>query len=778
MNTDRTLRRIAFVLSVWGFTTLATTAQLAWPGVIASYAAFAVLFFRPGVYSAISASVWRIANLALLFGSFLYAYHSHDIGNPIVYGSVYLQIQKIVRYDRLRDYMGVFLLSFGQVLLAAAISPDPTFVLSIGVFLFLSVFGLALLTIERNKLQVENEAAKIEGVGRPLVLGEEAKPPRIREGAPVPVGGLLRPRRFFATASAVCLCIIPVTVVFFILIPRLAVRKFFLRLRPFETSAVTGFSPEVDLSHVSEIRKDRTVVMRVWVDRRGGGRAYAPAVLRLRGIALDSFDGLKWRLSPRAFRNAFPIRIVDYAKRFPVPFAWDPRYQIRLKIEQDLRQTKWLFGPPFIAELKFFEPVDIHCFPSLHSFRLASPSLDRIQYRLTSYTKPPVPRIQALTTSPTEGNSAASAGETPLPSSRDLVMSDKVRAHYLALPRFIAENKKIVEFARQMTKDAKTPFEKVGRLNRFFHTNFRYTLKQDNAGSGRFLERFLFVNRSGHCEKFATAMAILCRICGVPARVVSGFYTTEFNRYEKFFYVRQSNAHAWVEVWLDGFGWLTVDPSPPSAFSNTSEQFAFLRVLSDYWDSWTVRWRRYVVDYSLRDQLRMVVEARNLLARAPSLRALAMRRGKHNPLSWLTGGSKKQKNAGGFAFQAAALAGLFFAWWAYRRRRRNNGGPTVRRHRKASRCPIGFYAAILAALAHEGWRKNPGQTPAEFAEAVASARPDLAALIPLTQAYYQARFSGRHPDRAVQAQASALLQRIGRNGSLLRLRRLERKIPA
>ena len=70
------------------------------------------------------------------------------------------------------------------------------------------------------------------------------------------------------------------------------------------------------------------------------------------------------------------------------------------------------------------------------------------------------------------------------------------------------------------------------------------------------------MRRSGNCEYFAAAMAVMLRSIGVPARVAAGFQQGEWNPYGRYFMVRLSDAHAWVEVYLDGRGWVAFDPSP------------------------------------------------------------------------------------------------------------------------------------------------------------------------------------------------------------------------
>ena len=108
-----------------------------------------------------------------------------------------------------------------------------------------------------------------------------------------------------------------------------------------------------------------------------------------------------------------------------------------------------------------------------------------------------------------------------------------------------------------------TDRERAERILRFFLSDFRYTLS-DPASS---IREFLFRKRAGYCEHFAAGLALLLRGAGIPSRVAAGYLGGEWNGVGKYLIVRQSDAHAWVEAWIDG-GWVTLDATPPSGISS------------------------------------------------------------------------------------------------------------------------------------------------------------------------------------------------------------------
>jgi hypothetical protein len=116
------------------------------------------------------------------------------------------------------------------------------------------------------------------------------------------------------------------------------------------------------------------------------------------------------------------------------------------------------------------------------------------------------------------------------------------------------------------------------------------------------IDEFLFVRKAGHCEYFASAMVLLLRLNGIPARLVNGFMGTEWNEMGDYMIVRQAHAHSWVEAYFPGKGWKTYDPTPPDPGAAASQ----FNALSRTYDLMRLYWQRYVVKYSARDQVKIV----------------------------------------------------------------------------------------------------------------------------------------------------------------------------
>ncbi|MCU0575614.1 MAG: DUF3488 and transglutaminase-like domain-containing protein [Desulfobacterota bacterium] len=138
------------------------------------------------------------------------------------------------------------------------------------------------------------------------------------------------------------------------------------------------------------------------------------------------------------------------------------------------------------------------------------------------------------------------------------------------------------------------PRKRVERIARFLMTQYGYSLDRQDIPPGRYgIEWFVLSGRKGSCEHFAAALATMIRGCGIPSRVVTGFLVTEFNKNGQYYIVRVSDAHAWVEYW--DVTWHTIDATPPG-LSSTRSRFHLL-------DEFRFRWIRWVIEYSLDDQI-------------------------------------------------------------------------------------------------------------------------------------------------------------------------------
>jgi hypothetical protein len=144
--------------------------------------------------------------------------------------------------------------------------------------------------------------------------------------------------------------------------------------------------------------------------------------------------------------------------------------------------------------------------------------------------------------------------------------------------------------------------ERAARIEQRLHVDYSYTTEFVGRGGASPIEDFLFRDRRGHCEYFASAMVLLLRAQAIPARLVTGFYGAEWSAWETSWVVRQSNAHVWVEAWLPGSGWTTFDPTPPDGLPRPGGGGP-MASLRDAWDALVFRWDRWVISYDFEDQV-------------------------------------------------------------------------------------------------------------------------------------------------------------------------------
>jgi transglutaminase-like putative cysteine protease len=292
---------------------------------------------------------------------------------------------------------------------------------------------------------------------------------------------------------------------------------------------------------------------------------------------------------------------------------------------------------------------------------------------------------------------------------------------------------RVVALARDLTAGSRDPADAARRLVDFFTREFRYTLSIDRLTALDPLEEFVLVRRTGHCEYFAGSLAAMLRSVGIPARVVNGFQRGEWNPYGRYFIVRRLDAHAWVEAQLDGRGWTTLDPSPrPLAVTEAGGSQTLLLL-----DSLRLSWHRYVVNWSLRDQLSAARAVRSqMTAWGPWLAALRQG-GLEQPLAWLLGAA------------VLGAAGLYL-WRA---------GPWPGGRSAAG--PPAFYARALRILARRGLRPLGSETAREFSRRVGLSRPASAEPFRrLTAAYEHRRFNGARLGPTEQAEIDRCLRRL------------------
>lgn len=250
---------------------------------------------------------------------------------------------------------------------------------------------------------------------------------------------------------------------------------------------------------------------------------------------------------------------------------------------------------------------------------------------------------------------------------------------------------------------------------------FLYSLTPPPLGSDP-VDDFLFHTRTGFCGHYASAFVDMMRAAGVPARVVTGYLGGQLNPYDGTFIVRQSDAHAWAEVWLQGHGWTRVDPTAvvaperlyrgildllPGAVSAPERlvhAWPWLDRALERWEALNGWWNDSVVGFNYRTQLDL-------------LGAL----GFHSP----------ELRDAGWMFAAALLAWLAWVAWQFGKQ---PGPPRPDRLGRA-------YQRLCRKLARIGLPRAPHQGPLAYAQVITQSRPDLSALVrPLLDEYAELRF--------------------------------------
>ena len=164
---------------------------------------------------------------------------------------------------------------------------------------------------------------------------------------------------------------------------------------------------------------------------------------------------------------------------------------------------------------------------------------------------------------------------------------------------------RIPRLAEQITASADNNYDKALALENYLRTHFGYTLQLPRTVPHDPLANFLFERKQGHCEYFASSMAVMLRTLGIPSRVVNGFRTGEFNDLTSQYVVRASNAHSWVEAYFPGYGWVAFDPTPGGVDPDAHG----LEPGSLYVDAMASFWREWIVNYDVGHQQSLAVSA-------------------------------------------------------------------------------------------------------------------------------------------------------------------------
>jgi transglutaminase-like putative cysteine protease len=466
---------------------------------------------------------------------------------------------------------------------------------------------------------------------------------------------------------------LPLALMLFVFFPRLPGAFWAI---PRSDQALTGLGDSMSPGSISQLTTSYDVAFRAHFEG-----APPPAQERYwRGPVLHEFDGYTWRRTARNLARMQPLQYLG------------PQYRYRISME---------------------------------------PSAQRWWFSLDTATGSPEPRVsftydyQLISTEPVaEGTNYTLVSHTSTRALRPLPQLARRYDTDLSGDR----NPKSRGLAVRLRSGVASDDAYVSAVLDFFRTGgFEYTLTPPRLGFDS-VDDFIFNTRLGFCGHYASAFAVMMRAAGVPARIVTGYLGGEWNPIGHYFIVRQSDAHSWTEVWLDGRGWTRVDPTAvvaperlrrgildilPNAVSAPARfvwSQPWLAALLQRWDALNTAWNDRVIKFNYGDQLRLLQQ---LGFKSPGAQEL------------------------GWAFGAGLVGWMLWIAWHVGR-----GTPRPRPDNLAR-----AYTALCRKLGRAGVTRESHEGPLTFASHVRERRPDLQADVhPLLLRYAELRYGRTEQD--------------------------------
>ncbi len=607
--------------------------------------------------------------------------------NSLAHLIVFLSAVKLLQAKKDRDWVFLYLISFFEVLLAAGLSFSPVFLGTLSLYLLCGLSTIIAFEIQKSRRAIAIAETHL------LVPPDSRifRHPRRRDGK-----RNAEANRLPFVALVLLTLIFVLAMPLFLVAPR-AGSAALTRSGSALTNFI-GFSENVTLGEIGDLKRDNAVVMHVRIEE-----SQPVTDLRWRGVALDEFTGRGWKKS-------FDARHITEKKNDKGFFPLGTTEALHQ------RTTQTVFLEPIESPVLFAasRPIAIQGdFPLLRvdgegSVQVRRHEFERMIYKALSDTTEPDVALLRKDLGPYP---AALERYKQLPAALD--------------PRIEARANAIVANAH-----ARNRYDEAKAIEAHLQTAYGYSLQMRAAGPDP-LADFLFNVKVGHCEYFSTAMAVMLRKRGIAARVVNGFLPGEYNEAAGAYTIRQSDAHSWVEVYFpESQLWVTFDPTP-AAGKTEPVSTGFAAQLGKYAEALELIWFQYVVGYDKQEQRSLATSLHNQL--------FVYRRSLVQIVSAVWDAVSKRTR--GITLIGLAVMAAFLLFFVARRVRRfgwRRGLRLARRQGNEETSAVEFYERLLALLERRGVKRDPNLTPLEFAGGL-----DFKPALFITHAYNRVRFGGQ-----------------------------------
>ena len=607
--------------------------------------------------------------------------------NSLAHLIVFLSAVKLLQAKKDRDWVFLYLISFFEVLLAAGLSFSPVFLGTLSLYLLCGLSTIIAFEIQKSRRAIAIAETHL------LVPPDSRifRHPRRRDGK-----RNAEANRLPFVALVLLTLIFVLAMPLFLVAPR-AGSAALTRSGSALTNFI-GFSENVTLGEIGDLKRDNAVVMHVRIEE-----SQPVTDLRWRGVALDEFTGRGWKKS-------FDARHITEKKNDKGFFPLGTTEALHQ------RTTQTVFLEPIESSVLFAasRPIAIQGdFPLLRvdgegSVQVRRHEFERMIYKALSDTTEPDVALLRKDLGPYP---AALERYKQLPAALD--------------PRIEARANAIVANAH-----ARNRYDEAKAIEAHLQTAYGYSLQMRAAGPDP-LADFLFNVKVGHCEYFSTAMAVMLRKRGIAARVVNGFLPGEYNEAAGAYTIRQSDAHSWVEVYFpESQLWVTFDPTP-AAGKTEPVSTGFAAQLGKYAEALELIWFQYVVGYDKQEQRSLATSLHNQL--------FVYRRSLVQIVSAVWDAVSKRTR--GITLIGLAVMAAFLLFFVARRVRRfgwRRGLRLARRQGNEETSAVEFYERLLALLERRGVKRDPNLTPLEFAGGL-----DFKPALFITHAYNRVRFGGQ-----------------------------------